>query len=237
MLRAELTRELGVEWTGIRDGIAEVAGVPEAVIQTFSRRRAEIEASMADRGTVGPCAAEAAALATRRAKDHAVDAEELVGEWRERAAKLSFDDKAIVELVNRASVRTLDGELVADIASEVFGSAGLTAHESSFSRRDVIEALCARLPAGVVADGRTLEQLADRLLTDARVVAITHADPEDVGGRFIRRDGRPMPISLRDRRFSTAEFLAIEQHFVDRAVDGIGAELGVARDEHLQRSL
>ena len=45
---------------------------------------------MADRGTDGPRAAEAAALATRRAKDHAVDAEQLVPEWRDRAAKLGL---------------------------------------------------------------------------------------------------------------------------------------------------
>jgi ATP-dependent exoDNAse (exonuclease V) alpha subunit len=45
-----------------------------------------------------------------------------------------------------------------------------------------------------------------------------------------------MPIALQDRRFSTAEFLAIEQRLVDRAVVGGGAGLGVVRDEDLGRA-
>ncbi len=69
VLRAELTRTVGVEWTPVRGGIAEVVGVPRAVREAFSRRRAEIEAALEERGTSGPRAAEAAALATRREKD------------------------------------------------------------------------------------------------------------------------------------------------------------------------
>src|SRR5215208_211664 len=45
-LRAELTRALGVEWTGVRNGIADIAGVPPAVLRAFSRRRVEIEAEL-----------------------------------------------------------------------------------------------------------------------------------------------------------------------------------------------
>ena len=86
-------------------------------------------------------------------------------------------------------------------------------------------------------DAPALEGLADRLLADPRVVAITQGDPEDAGATFVRRDGRSMPIALQDRRFSTAEFLAIEQRLVDRAVEGTGAGLGVAREEDLQRAL
>src|ERR671914_369579 len=38
VLRGELTRALGVEWTPVRDGIAEVVGVAVAVRKAFSRR-------------------------------------------------------------------------------------------------------------------------------------------------------------------------------------------------------
>jgi conjugative relaxase-like TrwC/TraI family protein len=86
VLRAELTQALGVEWTEVRDGIAEVVSVPADVMRAFSRRRAAIEASLADRGTDGPRAAEPAALATCRTKDHDVDPQRLVAEWRDRAA-------------------------------------------------------------------------------------------------------------------------------------------------------
>jgi conjugative relaxase-like TrwC/TraI family protein/excisionase family DNA binding protein len=236
VLRAALTRELGVEWTEVRDGIAEIVGVPAEVVQAFSRRRAEIEASLAERGTDGPRAAEAAALATRRVKDHAVDPERLAGEWRDRAAELGFDDRGIDRLTHRGRGVELDDAFVARITHALLGPDGLTAHESSFARRDVIEALCNRLPGGIAVNGETLERLADGLLADDRVAVVAQRNPEDAG-RFVRRDGRSIPIALQDRRFSTVELLAVEQRLVDRAVAGIDAGLGVALHEHVERSL
>jgi conjugative relaxase-like TrwC/TraI family protein len=38
VLRGELTARLGVEWTPVRQGIAEVVGVPASVMREFSRR-------------------------------------------------------------------------------------------------------------------------------------------------------------------------------------------------------
>jgi ATP-dependent exoDNAse (exonuclease V) alpha subunit len=140
-------------------------------------------------------------------------------------------------LVGRTSPIELDETLVASLEHALLGPDGLTAHDSSFTRRDVIEALCNRLPAGVAIDGRTLESLADQVLADARVVLVAQQDPDEVAATFVRRDGRSMPIALQDRRFSTAEFLAVELRLIDRAVDGTAAGLGVVRDEHLQRAL
>ncbi len=48
-LRANLVRGLGVEWSPVRKGMAELAGIPQAVLRAFSRRRAEIELRMAER--------------------------------------------------------------------------------------------------------------------------------------------------------------------------------------------
>jgi conjugative relaxase-like TrwC/TraI family protein len=67
------------EWTPVRRALAEVLGVPRSVMTAFSRRRVEIKASLAERGTSGARAAEAAAaLATRRAKDRRLRPHELV---------------------------------------------------------------------------------------------------------------------------------------------------------------
>lgn len=79
VLRSELTRTLGVDWTPVRKGIAEVVGIPRPVLRAFSRRRAEIDAALAQRGTSGARAAEAAALATRAAKEPRVAPETLLG--------------------------------------------------------------------------------------------------------------------------------------------------------------
>ena len=69
---SELTRTLGVEWTPVNKGSAEIRGVSSRVIRAFSRRRAEIEAAMELHGSRGRHAAQVAALDTRRAKDRAV---------------------------------------------------------------------------------------------------------------------------------------------------------------------
>jgi hypothetical protein len=146
VLRAELTRELGVEWTSIYNGIAEVVGVPPRLIQAFSRWRAEIEASLAERGTVGPRAAEVVAVATRRAKDRSVDPDRLLEEWRERATALGFGRQSLNAIRRRVHAAALGDTDLGGLARELFGADGLTAHASSFDRRDVIEALCDRLP-------------------------------------------------------------------------------------------
>ena len=96
VLRERLTAELGVSWGPVRDGLAELDGVPAEVLRAFSRRRVEIEAELARHGTSGPAATEAAALATRRRKDVDVDAEALRRDWQQRAADLDFDPTTVV---------------------------------------------------------------------------------------------------------------------------------------------
>ncbi|MDP9418884.1 MAG: relaxase domain-containing protein, partial [Actinomycetota bacterium] len=50
VLRGELSARLGVAWGAVRNGQADIAGVPRAVLREFSRRRVEIEAHLAARG-------------------------------------------------------------------------------------------------------------------------------------------------------------------------------------------
>ena len=47
VLRAELTRTLGLEWLPVRNGIADLLGVPKSLLRAFSRRRVEITAALA----------------------------------------------------------------------------------------------------------------------------------------------------------------------------------------------
>ncbi len=100
-MRALLTRELGFEWGPVRNGIADVVGVSAGLRRAFSRRRADIEAEMARRWTTRAAAAQVAALATRRAKDYGVTPEQLVPEWRERAATLGLNATALRSILGR----------------------------------------------------------------------------------------------------------------------------------------
>ena len=102
--RNELARELhelgyAIEKTHA-DGRFEIAGISRAVIETFSTRRAEIEASMHERGLGDPGSnprlAERAALMTRAHKRD-VDKEALHENWREQAAALGFSADTVTE--------------------------------------------------------------------------------------------------------------------------------------------
>src|SRR3954454_23057283 len=107
VLRGELTRETGVEWAPVRNGIAEIDGVAPTVLRAFSRRRADIEAELERRGASSAAAAQVAALHTRRAKDYRVTPERLVPEWRERAAELGLTCEVIGGLRGRMRVAAL----------------------------------------------------------------------------------------------------------------------------------
>ena len=47
VLRAELTHRFGVEWRPIVNGQAEIAGVPDELIDVFSKRSADIDVALA----------------------------------------------------------------------------------------------------------------------------------------------------------------------------------------------
>jgi len=213
-LRAELTRRLGVEWGPVRRGQADLAGIPTGVLRAFSRRRAEIEERMAERGERSSRAAQVAALDTRRAKDYSVAAETLREEWRERARTLGLNPEQLRDLLGRARARELDPVAVTAVGEELTGPEGLTGRRSTFTRRDVVQAWCERLPQG--ADVDVVEGLADQLLAGERVVplaadvsGLTHSD-------VVRRaDGRVVPATAEERRYSTPELLALERRIID----------------------
>jgi len=213
-LRAELTRRLGVEWGPVHRGQADLAGIPPGVLRAFSRRRVELEQRMVERGERSSRAAQVAALDTRRAKDYSVAAESLGEEWRERARTLGLNPEQLRDLLGRTRARELDPGAMAAIEDELVGPEGLTGRRSTFTRRDVLQAWCERLPQG--ADVDVVEGLADELLAGDRVVplaadvrGLTHSD-------VVRRaDGRVVPATAEERRYSTLELLALERRIID----------------------
>ena len=109
----------------MRNGIADIAGVPPTVLRAFSRRRAEIDAELERHGASSAAAAQIAALETRRAKDYRVTPEQLVPEWRRRASELGLTP----ELVRSSSAielrsEPLSAELAEQIADRLAGPTG-----------------------------------------------------------------------------------------------------------------
>ena len=229
VLRAELTRTLGLEWLPVRNGIADLVGVSKPVLRAFSRRRAEIQAALTERGTSGPRAAEAAALATRQAKQGELTIDELVADWRARAAELGLDHPSVERLLGRVHTPPLDDAMWLQVFAELASPTGLTRRASTFSRRDVFQALCERIPAGALVDARAIEAASDQFLASPHAVALLPARGE--GETYRRSDGRLLPIERDALAYSTPELLALEQRLIRQVSASRHAGAGLAREK------
>jgi conjugative relaxase-like TrwC/TraI family protein len=220
-LRHEL-RELGLAWAVRDNGLAEPTGIPQRVLRAFSRRRVEIEAAMAERGSTSRAGAQAATLATRKAKDYGVRPESLAAEWHARADALGFDAEARSRLLGRLPARLPEPADLLRASAELLSPAGLTARASTFSRPDAIRGWCIHLPRGAAV--AEVEALADRLLACPDVVAL---------GASSRRP-TPVPVlepggaARNARRYTTGEMLATEVAVLTAAAAGRCAGVGFA---------
>src|SRR5690606_20295380 len=131
-LRHELTKRLGVHFGPVVNGSAEIDGIPDAVIDVFSKRRNEIEEELAATGRSTARSAQVATLETRKAKDYSVDADTLTARWTAEAATLGFDTAAARACTGVATVTELtevEGEQILDLLA---GPHGLCERASTF---------------------------------------------------------------------------------------------------------
>ena len=236
-LRAGLTRRLGVEWSPVRNGHAEVVGVPQDVLRAFSKRREEIVERMTARGESSARAAQVATLNTRMPKDYDVQPESLITGWRETAERLGVGPEQLAAVLDRGP-RHLPAIDAGSVAEELGGAQGLTRQASTFTRRDVIQAWCERLPAG--ADVPTVEELAGGFLSGGHAVALGAGG---ASGRTLRTcdtlrlsDGRVVP-SGSEQHYSTPELLALKHALVAGARARMGEGAGQVPEEQLGEAL
>jgi ATP-dependent exoDNAse (exonuclease V) alpha subunit len=141
-------------------------------------------------------------------------------------------------MLGRVRQRTISASEWREVAAGLTGPSGLTQNSSSFTRRDVIEAFCERLPAGAAVARWKLERAADELLASQEVVALaTGREAELFGTTFVRRDGRVLPVEPSELRYTTRELLGVERGLIDRAGSGPVASAGVAHEAAVERAL
>ncbi|MBS3942001.1 MAG: relaxase domain-containing protein [Actinobacteria bacterium] len=241
-LRAELTRRLDVTFGPVTNGYADLDGIPRAVIEAFSRRRADILATLAATGHHSPRAAQIATLTTRSGKSHA-DADRLRTGWKERAAALGFGARELAALTRTRETETaaIDEQQLARDTGWLLGPAGLTAKASTFTRRDTIRGWCERLRQG--AEITDVERLADRLLADdtAGTIRLTGtASPirhvADATGIRLA-DGRFVALGTGEARYTTPQLLALEQRLVDTALALLDTGRATVTDPTRERAL
>jgi conjugative relaxase-like TrwC/TraI family protein len=235
-LRARMTDRLGVEWTPVRNGIADVEGVPREVLRAFSRRRAEIEAELLRRGESSAAAARMATLSTRQRKDYGVVPEHLVEVWRERAVQLGFDRAALRSVLGRRAEHSRPPVEWERAYTRLAAPTGLTQRRSTFAPRDVVQALCEAIPPGANVTVREFEAAAEEFLGSEVVVPVLDGDAGQAAPSIRLRDGR-MVFARTDRRFSTTELLSVERQVIETALAGVGAAAGIARPDALKRAL
>jgi conjugative relaxase-like TrwC/TraI family protein len=225
-LRAELTRRLEVRWRPVdpRSGAAEIDGLHDPqLLKAFSKRRAQVLAQQQEWGHQGIAAGKAAALATRKAKDHT----ESEASFYQRVARELAEHgvgRAELEQVcwgGRARARQLSPAARTRLLDQLAGPAGLTAQASTFARCDVLDALAKQLPVAASADHALaeLQGLADEFLASERAVAVT------------------VDRGLEERRYATPELLALERGLVEQAERRQTEGAGVVAGEHLRAAL
>jgi conjugative relaxase-like TrwC/TraI family protein len=162
-LRKELSRALGVRWRSVVNGTAEIKGVPDAVLEHFSRRHVEIAELALARGWTTERGLAAIQRETRDRKSQ-LDRDVARTDWRARASEHGLSDHELTVALDRPQVRR-SPRYLADLAEHLAGPNGLTRQESTFNRRAIIQGIAAAYPEGISAS--QLEGTADRFI-DAR---------------------------------------------------------------------
>src|SRR6266536_2055627 len=220
VLRHELTRQLGVAWDRVHNGVADLAGIPRSVLVAFSRRRQQITRRLAERGEHSAKSAQTAALDTRGAKERGVSQQTLHGRWRQQAEAVGFAARDLEAVVDQAAHRPAAGIDQDRLIAHLAGPKGLTREASTFCRRDVLRAICEQLPAG--ADLTDIEHLADRFLrAEGHVIPVTYTVGDlasaPAGDSIRRADGRAVAARADTQRYSTCELVALETNVVAAA--------------------
>jgi conjugative relaxase-like TrwC/TraI family protein len=236
-LRLEVGDRLGIRFHA--DGRRyDIEGFDASLLRAFSQRSAEIEQHLAEKGFTGPRARRIAALATRPPKDLTVPYDELVAGWRERSISLGIPvgnlgrlvDAGRDRLARHRSSRAVEHPFDR-IASEILGPQGLTMRQSSFSRDDLVKALCRNLPDGAAV--KEVAGLVGGLVESGSIVARANSL------RWLQaRDGGWFPAGIYRERFTTPEILALEERIAAFAMSGKTQDgVGVADSDAVARAL
>lgn len=190
----------------------EVEGVPRALMDEFSTRRAEIEEALATGDLHDAKAAELATLSTRKVKQH-VARDELLSTWRAAGDANGFSTRKAAKLLQREEPRSRNpSELARETIDE------LAQNRSFFYERDVI-----RLMAEAAQDGslsaRDLTSAAKETLASEKILRFEDA----------RKPGRIC--------FTTRELYELEQGILDTADRSRNDTRHVVAEEALRSSI
>ena len=212
--RERLTHALGVEWRPGRH-VPEIVGVPQGLMDRFSKRSQQIEAYLAATGLPDDAAGrQEAVLATRRGKDE-LEGERFDGVWKAEAVDYGWGPEQAEALLASAPSRAVDAATepwrLPERSVDEHGSSydhdrvvtaeewvsdllrrDLTVSDATFSPVQVVQAVAHRLGDG--ASVSTIERITARVLSSPQVLPV--ADDTTV-------------------RYTSTEMAAVEHRLLD----------------------
>jgi len=239
-LRAELTRRLGVRWHAPEHGIAEIRDVTDDVLVEFSSRTADVRRRIDDKldrfaETMGrePTPRERwrlereAAIDSRPAKAHSLDADVLHAQWGEQVCQLGYEPSRIVtDAIEQVAVpQGIDSPTAAAIVDRAM--AAMSEKQSTWRPTELHRELGAAIPTETALDAGRLVEWLDRVVDDitaSRCIDISRPIPSDA---LLRRDGRPVSESVLDRALTTQAIVDQEDGLIgwaDRRLAYDGAD-------------
>jgi conjugative relaxase-like TrwC/TraI family protein len=234
-LRHQLTARLGVTWTQVENGIAEIEGVPAAALEEMSSRAREIAEATEARGVSSARARQVAAWDTRAAKEHGVDLDALFASWDERLTVAGFGPEARANVLDRVDgPRLFTAEEKVRRFRELLRSDGLTEHEAVFDRRHVVQ--CLSETAGDRLSADAIDALAAELITRPELVELRATRERSAQGVIRRGDGRVVKLPG-ERIYSTTSMLALEHRALAAYERGREAGAGIVAAECTQQVL
>lgn len=225
VLRAELSHRYGVAWGPIENGQAEIVGVPEQLLEAFSKRSAQVDAALGakvaefrSREGRDPTRWEQGALTREAAEDTrasktGADGGLLTQRWRHEAAVAGWTGDQLRRSVAIAAKER--GQDSTPTVSEVIDKVSTRA--STWLRVDVLQAMCDLTTAPSAVAGRdwsrALEGAADEVLSHC-----TSLDPAHVTDER-RSDGRSIWIAPIEAGHTSEAVLAQEERILPFALE------------------
>ena len=217
-LRALISERLGLRWGPVHKGAAELADIPHAVLEEFSKRRRQMQRE-AQAGGIGlgtKAAAETAAIASRERKRYGIDTHTWREEARARAGELGLGAREVEALLRAGRERPekerqqmqLDERKLGDALA---GPHGLTERANAFDERDVL-----RQFAAAAAQGASVEEV--------RAQAARFVEREDV-------------MATAHGGFTTSELVACERRLISAALRRGAEAPGLLDHRHVARAL
>jgi conjugative relaxase-like TrwC/TraI family protein len=227
VLRAELSHELGVAWTPITEGQAEIVGVPVELRELFSKRSEEIEvairakvAEFRERQGRGPNQWELGAIKREAAGDtrgpkSGNGVPELVTRWAAEAASIGWTGPDLAASIADAARERLPEPATVDVDGII---AALSRSGSTWSRPQIMSTLCDVARPQPPLTGERWAAMIERL-TDEIIVRCVNLDPADAAAPRRRSDGRSLWLEPISPHITTDRILREEELVLSWALD------------------